>query len=341
MRQSARKIAQKGALVVFAVFLMAALGTADWYYRLFRLQEVPSPPARQSQSLIAAIALDTSRTPANGGPALEPHDTGKSPDTKPDVEISIHPMEQFRDELRRALVQQLASAFPQPPDLNRETGNSLDQGYRDSVFRFLDAAEKAPEAQQPAMLLAADFMLQALWCPSEQKIQCDQLRDQFVTHELSFAYSELGGGSHYQHDLLWRVSKHFPGTQWGERAFVFLLDFGWDTSGTCAQGTDQVREVIRQGESFLQQHRNSPYREFVTHLVGQAYATWWSLNNEPTSAMADYVDPKLCKEGSEQARLKAIGSFEHILKLSPRTLPGEYARQILPTLRQQQVTADG
>ena len=162
-----------------------------------------------------------------------------------------------------------------------------------------------------------------------------------MTHELSFAYSELGGGSYYQHDLLWRVSKLFPGTEWGERAFVLLLDFGWDPSGSCAQGTDQVREVIRQGESFLQQHPNRPYREFVIHLVGQAYATWWSLSNDPTSATADYADPKLYQEGSEQARLKAIGSFEQILKLSPRTLLGEYARQILRALRQRQVTVDG
>jgi len=341
LRQSAPKIAQKAALVVFAVFLTAALGTAGWYYRYLRLQEVPPPPAPQSQSLVAAIALNSSRAPAQGGPALEPHDAGKPPDAKADVEISIHPMEQFRDELRKALVQQLASAYPHLPDLNGETGNGLDQGYRGSVFQFLDAAEKAPAAQQPAMLLATDFMLQSLGCPSEQKIECDRLRDQFVKHELTFAYSELGGGSYYQHDLLWRVWKHFPETQWGERAFVLLLDFGWDTSGTCAKGADQYREVIRQGESFLQQHPNSSYRDFVVALVGRAYATWWSLGNVPTAAMADYVDPKLYREGSEQARLKAIASFEQILQRSPRTLLGGYARQILPTLRQQQLTIDG
>jgi hypothetical protein len=238
-------------------------------------------------------------------------------------------------------LQQLASAYPKLPDLNRETGNGLDQDYRDSVFQFLDAAENASTAQQPAMLVASDFMLQALWCPSEQKILCDQLRDRFVQHKLTLAYSELGGGSYYQHDLLWRVWEHFPETDWGERAFVLLLDFGWDTSSTCAKGADQFREVIRHGEFFLQQHPNSPYRQFVVHLVGQAYATLWSLSNEPSSAMADYVDPKLYKEGSEQARLRAIGSFEQILQLSPRTLLGEYAGQFLPTLRQKQLTVDG
>ena len=72
-------------------------------------------------------------------------------------------MEQFREDLRRALVQQLAPAYSQLPDLNRETGNGLDSGYRDSVFQFLDALGNAPATQEPAMLLAADFMLQALW----------------------------------------------------------------------------------------------------------------------------------------------------------------------------------
>jgi hypothetical protein len=249
-------------------------------------------------------------------------------------------MEQFRDEARKALAQQLRASYTNLPDLNRETAKGVDPGYRDSVFQFLDAAEKAPAAEQPAMFLAADFMLQGLWCPSEQKIECDQLREQFAKHDLTFVYSELGGGSYYQHDLLWRIWKDFPETDWGERTFVLLLDSGWDTSGKCAKGADQFREVIHQGESFLQQHPNSPYRDFVVHLAGQAYATWWALGNEPKPAMADYVDPKLYKEGSEDARIKAIASFEQTLQLSPKSPLADYAEQFLPTLRQQQLIVD-
>jgi hypothetical protein len=72
--------------------------------------------------------------------------------------------------------------------------------------------------------------------------------------------------------------------------------------------------VICQGKSFLQQHPDSTHRDFVIHLVGQAYATWSSLSKQPTSAMADYVDPNVYQEGSEQARLKAIGYFEQVLE---------------------------
>jgi hypothetical protein len=342
LAQSARKIVGRAVVVSFAVFLTAALSVAGWYYRYSRLQNVQLPSARPSQAArpIAAIVLDSSRTTPNRD-SIEPPSAAEQMDTRPDVENSLHVMEQFREDLRKALVQQLAPAYRQLPELNRETANGLDPGYRDSVFQFLDAAGKAPAAQQPAMLLAADLMLQALWCPSEHKDQCDQLRNQFAEHKLTLAYSELGGGSYYRHDLLWRVWRDYRATKWGERAFVLLLDLGWDTSGTCANGSDQFREIIRQGESFLQQHPNSPYREFVAHLVGQAYATWWSLSNEPTPAMADYVDPKLYKEGSEQARLKAIGYFEQVLQLSPGTLLDEYDRQVLSDLRAQKLTQDG
>ena len=73
-------------------------------------------------------------------------------------------------------------------------------------------------------------------------------------------------------------------------------------------------------------------------LVGQAYATWWSLSNEPAdSPMADYVDPKRYNEGAEQARLKAISYFEQVVQLAAETKFAEYAHQILPALRAKQI----
>ncbi len=56
--------------------------------------------------------------------------------------------------------------------------------------------------------------------------------------------------------------------------------------------------------------------------------------------MADYVDPKKYQEGAEQARLQAIGYFEQILRLAPETKLAEYARQVLPALREEQVQDD-
>ncbi len=186
--------------------------------------------------------------------------------------------------------------------------------------------------------MAADLVADEIWRPEENKEQCNQLRSQFAQHKLTLEYSELGGGFYYQRDLLWRVWQQYPETDWGERAFVVLVELGWDTSRTCAKGSEQFREVIRQGESFLQQRPTSPYRAAILLLVGQAYATWWSLSNETAdSPMADYVDPKRYNEGAEQARLKAISDFEQVVQLSPETKFAEYSHQILPPLREHQI----
>ena len=101
---------------------------------------------------------------------------------------------------------------------------------------------------------------------------------------------------------------------------MVLLGMGWDSSRTCAKGSAQFREVIRQGESFLEQRPTSPQRAAVLLLVGQAYATWWSLSNETAdSPMADYVDPKQYREGAQQARASTIRDFEQVVQLAPET----------------------
>ena len=106
-----------------------------------------------------------------------------------------------------------------------------------------------------------------------------------------------------------------------------------DTSPTCEKGPEQFREVIRQGESFLQQRPGSPQRAVVTLLVAEAYATWWSLGNETRGEMSDYVDPKQYQQGAEEARIKAVSYFEQVAKLTPESRLGQYARQVLPALR--------
>jgi hypothetical protein len=338
--RSAPRPALRVVIVVCLLLTAVALGTAGWRYRYLHAREVERTRSKQPPQPASAIAVLSPSSSANDNESPEHAAPPQPSGTASEVEISVHPMEQFRDDLKKTLVQRLATIYPGLPDLNREAAGPEDPAYRDSVFQFLNATEKASETQQPAMLLAADFMLQAVWCPSEKKAECDELRKRFAEHKLTLANSELGGGWYYQHDLLWRVWQQFPTTEWGERAFVLLLDFGWDTSGMCTKGSDQFREVIHQGESFLEQHPSSPYRDHVSYLVARAYATWWSLSQQPTSAMADYVDPKLYQEGAEQARLKALQYFEQLETHSPEVPLGEYARQFLPVLRECKLIVD-
>lgn len=151
---------------------------------------------------------------------------------------------------------------------------------------------------------------------------------------------ELGGGLYYSDILLWRIWKEYPQTTWGEQVFVLLLERGWDTSGVCEKGGDQTQGVIRQGEAFLQERPASPYRNEVTFLVAEAYASWWSLGVRGDSAMADYVDPKQYEKGAEEARTKAIRYFEKVLQEAPEAELDEYTREVLPHLREKHVLND-
>jgi len=329
-------------VIVVFVFLTTAPSTAGWLYRYFRLQEVPPPSA---QVLRATRPVTRTTADPQAAMALVLGPPGKSralPEQIPArsrFEITLDPMQEFQEDLRKALLHELVPAFPELPKfLGDPMAKSPDSARERFVFQLIDAVENGKADQRPAILLAADLVANEIWCPSENKERCNQLRSQFAKHKLTLEYSELGGGFYYQRDLLWRVWQQSPETDWGERAFVVLLELGWDTSRTCAKGSEQFREVIHQGESFLQQRPTSPHRAAILLLVGQAYATWWSLSNETAdSPMADYVDPKRYNEGAEQARLKAISYFEQVVRLAAGTKFAEYAHQILPPLRAKQI----
>jgi hypothetical protein len=167
---------------------------------------------------------------------------------------------------------------------------------------------------------------------------CARLQKDLARYDLKLDNDELGAGLYYPHDLLWRIWREYPETAWAERAFVLLLDSGWDTSATCAKGSDQTKEVIRQGESFLQNRPSSTYRGVVTLLVAEAYASRWSLSNEPAGGeMFDYVNPKDFREGAEEARVKAISYFEKVVQLAPGTSLSRYALEVLPPLREKKI----
>ncbi len=347
MQQLGHKNPWKTVFVIVAfVFLTAALSIAGWFYRYSRRQEVPlevPPPSAQALRAtrpVARIMADpqAAMAPVTGTPGNSRSSAERMP-ARPSFEISLDPMQEFQEDLRTALLHDLVPAFPELPKfLGDPVAKSPDSAHERFVFQLIDAVENGQADQRPAILLAADLIANEIWCPSKNKEQCNQLRGQFAQHKLTLEYSELGGGFYYQRDLLWRVWQQYPETDWGERAFVVLLELGWDTSGTCAKGSEQFREMIRQGESFLQQRPTSPHRAAILLLVGQAYATWWSLSNETAdSPMADYVDPKRYNEGAEQSRLKAISYFEQVVQLAPETKFAEYAHQILPALREQQI----
>ncbi len=318
-------------------FSVAAVSAGGWFYYYSRLLDVPPPPEIRPQRLRVEARIRLTPQASNALSAGTPSGPLTSPKQAPESPrfyTTLNPMEEFHQDLNKAVLRELGSAFPELQTvLGVQTTKSNDPNYRRSVFQLLDAAEKMPADQQPAIFFAADLVAQEIWCAMEDKAVCDQLRNELARYQLSLQGAGLGGVFVYSHDLLWRLWRDYPATESGERAFVLLLDHGWDTSPTCEKGAEQFRDVIRQGETFLQQRPSSPQRGVVTFLVAEAYATWWSLSKETRVDMSDYVDAKQYQNGAEDARIKAIGYFEQVVQLAPEKKLGEYTRQVLPALR--------
>lgn len=232
------------------------------------------------------------------------------------------------------------------PDLQEIVENSghRQEGVRRLVLRLLEAAADAPETKRPALLLAADALAGALIFPDVALAETQHLRpaveeevEKWAARAVHFAWSPLGAVYVYQHDLLWRVWQEHGRTPWGEQAFVDLLESGWDTSGVCAEGDDAFRRVIEHGEAFLAERPESSQRSRVLNAVAQAYETWWSLSQ--ASDRDDYANSAAVREGSEEARLKAIDYYEQVLAAAPESLMATFARRRLPHLRAQRDTS--
>jgi hypothetical protein len=336
--------------IVFSAigFLVVIACAGGWFYYRSRLQDVPPPPARAPQALrpVARImvAPQPSTAPSTNTPS-EPASPPSNGSERPVFHLrERHQVEAFREDLKNKVLEELGPSFPElQTALSGREENTNTLPHERVVFRLLDSEKNAPADQRPAILFAADLAASHLGCDMRDARNmttgdCARLRSELARYNLTLAYDELGSGPYYPHDLLWRIWREYPETEWGERVFVLLLDSGLDTSSTCAKGGDQTREVIRQGESFLQKRPSSPYRGIVALFVAEAYASRWSLSNEPAgSGMADYVDPKEFQEGAEAARTKAIGYFEEVLQLAPGTEFSRFALEVLPPLREKQI----
>lgn len=349
MKQTSPKGIWKTLLAFLAIgFSVAAAGAGSWFYYDSRFQDVPPPPGRVPQAIrpMARImaAPQPSPPPSTGAPAKPSSPASNRPARPVFHVLERSHLDDFREDLKKKVVDELNPTFPELQTVlkDREEGSS-EPSYQRVAFELLEAAKKAPADRRPAMLFAADLAASHLGCDrnegrDEVKGDCARLRRDLARYNLTLANDELGGGPYYPHDLLWRIWGDYPETEWGERVFVLLLDSGWDTSVTCEKGGDQTREVIRQGESFLQKRPSSPYREIVMLLVAEAYASRWSLSNEPAgSGMSDYVDPKEFQEGAEEARIKAIAYFEEVLRLAPGAEFSRFALEVLSPLRDQQI----
>jgi hypothetical protein len=301
-------------------------------------------PSTIQQSGAVPAKPQVTAKPKWGKPS-EPPQTPKKLPTRPRYNPEPDPMEKFHQDLDEAVLREVDPRVPEFRSAlakSKEINNTLP--HRRIIFHLLETAKKTPAENTPAILLAADLLAAHLWCShnfdrNEPEANCKRLRNGLARCGLALEYGgALDPVYSYRRDLLWRVWRDYPTTDWGERVFVLLLESGWDTSGDCANGIDDFREVIRRGEEFLRTRPSSAYREPVTFLVAEAYVTWWALANETGgTGMSDYVDPKEYQQGSEEARLHAIRLFEQLRDSVTRTEFAEYGSRVVPHLQQKRV----
>jgi len=119
MQQPAHKNPWKTALVIVGfVFLTAALSTAGWFYRYSQLQEVPRPSAQTPRTArpVARIMADpqAAMAPVTGTPGNLRSLPEQIP-ARPSFEISLDPIQEFQEDLRKALLHDLVPVFPELP----------------------------------------------------------------------------------------------------------------------------------------------------------------------------------------------------------------------------------
>ena len=214
-------------------------------------------------------------------------------------------------------------AYPPKPSTQEEV--------RTTLMCLLKTAELSSPDRRSALLLAADRLADRAHADETFSSGSGQIRERIAGYELGYIWNYLGNNWAYTHDLLWRVWQDYGGTEWGELAFILLLNLGWNTSVDCSKGSDLFREVIRRGEEFLTEHPKSSYRLDVFFVLAQAYETGWSASQ--ASIQDSYVDRHQYQEGASAARDKAISYYEKVLQLAPAGYEADYARLRLPRLK--------
>ena len=147
-------------------------------------------------------------------------------------------------------------------------------------------------------------------------------------------YTGIGhysGDLEYDRSLLRRAWKEFPETPWGQRAFLWLQS-GCSVPGLGCTGPNCFLAVIRQGESFLREYPQTPFRTEQIYRLALANETWWSLSraepDDPTAQGAQ-VD----RNSGDHARKRAIELYEELLRTAPGSPEARAGQLSLPRLK--------
>lgn len=224
--------------------------------------------------------------------------------------------------LERALADATAADTVRAP--NRR---SLDRTRLvETLGRWLAAANVQPAGRRAAALFVADQVLGRSLCAYDLCRGPDSARFRPLRAlGAKFEYSPLGDGWVFTHNWLQDILTLGLDGPVSNATFLLMLEYGFDTSGTCRGGGDNFRAVITRGEAWLARHPQHAYARTVHFLVAEGYHDIVALAR---GALAEYADSTQYLEEAPAATAMALEHYRLAMT------PGDTTRMAREAWRQ-------
>jgi hypothetical protein len=222
---------------------------------------------------------------------------------------------------------------------------AAERTVRTALLRLLRDSRLGDNARRAAVLVAADDLTVRLGgllisrsIGKGGEILLEASNAGSVRKQLAVYNVQYTGPGHYsgdlEHDrsLLERAWKEFPETPWGQRAFLMLQRTGCAPSRFECDGPNCFRAVIEQGEKFLRDYPDTPFRREQLYHLAVAKETWWSLS-QAASDDATAEGAKVDRASGERARVKAIELYEQLTEIAAGSAEARAAKLALQRLK--------
>ena len=234
---------------------------------------------------------------------------------EPEESFSVDSLRRVRDRAEvvralRASAPQLAQALAECPSRATDAG---------VVAAAIAAALHAPDSDASDVVIWAGHIW-GLGLPPDPV-------DSVAARRVDEAMGPVGGRRVqmpdcwcWQDSLAERLAARAGDNTWTERAFLELMERGWQSQCVlCGYddriGTDLFNPVIERGDDFLRHHGNSPIAREVRWRVAEAHETAWSLSKNPPRD--DYIAAsRYLLDAPGHLRL-AIEFYESLLPTEP------------------------
>jgi uncharacterized protein (TIGR03437 family) len=235
-------------------------------------------------------------------------------------------------------------AEPAQPARSEPDRRVADHRTRAALVQLLESRDGEP-SERAAVLVAADdlavrlgglLIARSIQDGSEVLTQVSDapgIRAKLA--RLGVRYQRIGhysGALEYDRGLLQRAWTEYPGTIWGQRAFLLLQELGCETGQFPCPGPNCFRSVIAEGEKFLEEYPDSSVRLEQIRNLAAANETWWSLSlAQPGDVTAEGA--QVTPGSAERARRRAIELYERLLREAAGTPEARAAEIALPRLK--------